>query len=498
MERRGFSWDFDNVVMTTVGVDIGSSTSHLTFSRVWLQREIQLLSSRFVVLKRETLYRSPVMLTPYIEHGQIDAKELARFIADAYVAANIRRQDVDSGAVILTGVALARSNSRAIAEMFAEDGGRFVCASAGHILEAILAAHGSGAVEMSQQRHETILNIDVGGGTTKLALIVDGAIEATMAVGIGARLILFDETGRVQHVEPHGAVLAQRARVALVFGERVGAEERRRIAAVMASSIIAAARGELTSSDRKDLLLAGTMPRYSAVTSITFSGGVSEFIDGKTTEDFNDLAPELADALRMRFRELPGAVVASHERIRATVVGASQYSMQLSGNTVYVSDPARLPLHNIPVVRFAIGSRGDWSAGSISTAIRREAALLGIDAHEGPVGIAVAGPIEPDYRTVRSLAEGLLEFHTAASSSALPMIIALQGDLAATLGRILADDIGTKVQLIVLDGLELEALDYMDIGQVLMPSNAIPVVIKSLLFPKAVPEVVKGGSGDGR
>ena len=86
-----------------------------------------------------------------------------------------RRSDVDSGAVILTGEAIKRKNAQAIDELFAAEAGKFVCATAGHKLECTLAAHGAGAVKLSQERGECLLHVDIGGGTTKLALIDNGA-----------------------------------------------------------------------------------------------------------------------------------------------------------------------------------------------------------------------------------------------------------------------------------------------------------------------------------
>ena len=184
-------WQVDNVELTTVGIDVGSATSHLMFSHLHLRRRAQGYSTRFVVVERKVLHRSDVLLTPYQADGLIDARALERFIAGAYDAAGLSREDIDAGAVILTGVALERANSRRIAELFADEGGRFVCASAGHNLEALLAAHGSGSVARSADG-EVVLNIDVGGGTTKYALCADGQVAATMAIWGGARLIVLD------------------------------------------------------------------------------------------------------------------------------------------------------------------------------------------------------------------------------------------------------------------------------------------------------------------
>ena len=143
-------WSQENVELSTIGIDIGSSTSHLLFAKVLLQRQSQGLSSRFVVVHRQVMWRSPIMLTPFLPDGTIDAARLGAFIADCYAQAGFGRDDVDSGAVILTGEAIKRHNARAIDELFAAEAGKFVCATAGHKLECTLAAHGAGAVRLSQ------------------------------------------------------------------------------------------------------------------------------------------------------------------------------------------------------------------------------------------------------------------------------------------------------------------------------------------------------------
>ena len=193
-------WRLDNVEFTTVGIDVGSSTSHLMFSRVHLRRQAHQLSSRFVVIERRTLWSSPIRLTPFLDDDTIDSAELATFIEDAYRNAGLSRDDVDTGAVILTGEAVKRKNASAIAALFASDAGKFVCASAGHHMECVLAAHGSGAAALSKNTGKTVLNCDIGGGTTKLAYSVAGGqsqLHVTCAVAVGGRLIAFDDAGRV-------------------------------------------------------------------------------------------------------------------------------------------------------------------------------------------------------------------------------------------------------------------------------------------------------------
>jgi len=157
------------------------------FARLRLQRLADSLSSRYVVVEREILHRSPIVLTPYAAGDAIDAAALEGLIAGWYRDAKLSREDVDTGAVILTGAALQRRNARELDELFAREGGKFVCATAGHALEATLAAHGSGSVARSRRDGATIVHVDIGGGTTKLARIENGAIVATSAIAVGAR-----------------------------------------------------------------------------------------------------------------------------------------------------------------------------------------------------------------------------------------------------------------------------------------------------------------------
>src|SRR6266849_5634231 len=112
--------------------------------------------------------------------------------------------DIDTGVVILTGEALRRDNAQAIAGLLAEQGGDFVTATAGHHMEAMLAGYGSGAARISSDQGKRILNIDIGGGTTKLALVENGRVTATAAIHIGGRLQVVDDNGRIVRLDPAG------------------------------------------------------------------------------------------------------------------------------------------------------------------------------------------------------------------------------------------------------------------------------------------------------
>src|ERR1700686_758037 len=201
-------WKQENIEFKTVGIDIGSSTSPLLFAKVALERRSQGLSSRFVVVGREIVWRSPILLTPFLPDETIDAFALGEFIRRCYGDAGFTQGEIDSGAVILTGEAIKRSNARAIDELFAAEAGKFVCATAGHKLESRLAAHGSGAVALSKARDACLLHVDVGGGTTKLALMDRGVIVGLCAFAVGGRLIAKDAQGAWARIDQSAQLVA--------------------------------------------------------------------------------------------------------------------------------------------------------------------------------------------------------------------------------------------------------------------------------------------------
>src|SRR5258705_8137079 len=164
--------DEDEIVILSVGVDIGSSTSHLVFSRIVLER----LDSRYVVTARETFYQSDILLTPFLKEGEetIDAQALGAFIERQYKDAKVDPDEIDTGALILTGVAVRRRNARKIGELFAAQAGKMVAVSAGDSLETVMAAYGSGAAAASIRDKQTIMNVDIGGGTAHIPGWRDG------------------------------------------------------------------------------------------------------------------------------------------------------------------------------------------------------------------------------------------------------------------------------------------------------------------------------------
>jgi ethanolamine utilization protein EutA len=470
-------WKAENVELTTVGIDIGSSTSHLMFARVHLQRKTQMLSSEFVVVGREILWRSPILFTPFLPDFTIDAARLGEFIESAYGAAGVAPERIDSGAVILTGEAIKRKNAEAIARLFAAQAGKFVCASAGHHMECVLAAHGAGATAISRHTHRTILNVDIGGGTTKFALIEKGEIRSTCAIAVGGRLIVQDAAGRLTRVEEPARQAARALGIDLVLGEVLAPMDRERLVDALAAAVLNLVHGHEPQGLAKELLLTEPLDRAAEPHIVTFTGGVSEYIFGRETRTFGDIAQPLAQRVAAALSST-GKVMDPGQGIRATVIGASQFTVQLSGKTIHLSPRAGLPVRNVPVVFPTLDLDRPFDARAVAGAVA--SAIQRIELRSGqPVALGIRWRGEPYYQRLRELAAGIAQ----ASPAGAPLILMVDRDVGRLLGHILEHEIGFASGVISIDGVQLRELDYVDIGELIEPSEVVPVVIKSLLFP---------------
>ncbi|MGA8229288.1 MAG: ethanolamine ammonia-lyase reactivating factor EutA, partial [Xanthobacteraceae bacterium] len=274
----------DEIRLLSVGVDIGSSTSHLVFSRIVLER----LDARYVVSEREVFHQSDILLTPYAGEDTIDARALGAFIERAYKDALVSPEEIDTGALILTGVAVARRNARAIGELFAREAGKLVAVSAGDSLETIMAAHGAGAVARSIRDGIAVMNVDVGGGTSKIAVCADGRVAAVTALDVGARLICVDTDGTVRRIEPAGRRFGAELGLALEPGGKLAESDTQRLAGAMADCLFEAIRGGSPVVAGRSLLRLDPLRWRGPVGALTFSGGVSEFVYGREAKHFDD------------------------------------------------------------------------------------------------------------------------------------------------------------------------------------------------------------------
>jgi ethanolamine utilization protein EutA len=478
-------WQQDNVTLKSVGIDIGSAGTQVVFSRVHLRRLGEELTSRYFVIARETFYQSPVRLTPYASEHRIDDRALGAIIDDAYAAARIHPDDIDTGVVILTGEALRRDNAEGIAGVLAEQGGEFVCATAGHHMEAMLAAYGSGAARVSHETGRRLLNIDMGGGTTKLATVEGGRVLATAALHVGGRLLVVDEDGRIERLDPAGRFHACAAGFDWRPGAVVGAADLDQVAAGMADVLVAALCTRPLPETARQLYLTEPLSDLGAIAGVMFSGGVAEYVYGREVLDFGDLGRRLGRAVRARLDggALPWPLLPAGECIRATALGASEYSVQLSGNTSYISSPgALLPRRNLQVVRPDLDLAGAIEPDAVARAIGERLTAFDLEGVDTDVALAFTWAGMPAYERISAFARGIRQGLRDRIDKKLPLYVMLDGDIAMTLGGILHRDWRIGCETCVIDGITLRDFDYIDLGRIRVPSLTVPVTIKSLVF----------------
>lgn len=472
--------DEEKASLTSVGVDIGSSTTHIVFSTIRLEQE----AGRYVVAERAVHYESDIFLTPYADDQTIDAEALRAIIEDQYGWAQLTPDDIDTGALILTGVAVRRQNARAIGELFAVETGKFVSVSAGDRLEAAMAAYGSGAATNSGLTGATVMNVDIGGGTTKIAVCTDGAIADLTAIDIGARVIAFDENGTINRIEEAGRRFADEAGFELKPGMTMPQGAAEKIAGCMADRIMEIVTLSDLSDETASLLRLPPIGWRGRIDALTFSGGVSEYIYGYDDTSVGDLGPALARAIRDRVEQTGMRLMEPVESIRATVVGASQYTIQLSGTTIFVEPLDILPIRNIPVLRPALDLDAE-EIDPVLVAKEVSASLERFELADGdrPVALGFDWRGSASFTRVDQFLTGIMEGLAPVFSQGHPLILVCEGDIGRVFGRHAAEEMTFENPVISIDGIALEAFDFIDIGAPLPGSAAVPVVIKSLLFP---------------
>jgi ethanolamine utilization protein EutA len=363
--------------------------------------------------------------------------------------------------------------------------GKFVCASAGHHLEAVLAANGSGTVARSRRDQRTYLNVDIGGGTTKLALVADGQIISTAAVAVGARLVVRDEEGRLTRIEAPARKVAEHIGVKLVIGEPLASDDELKLVDAWTDILAGLIAHRPPEGLAAELMLTEPLATDVEPSAVTFSGGVSEFLFYREARDFGDLGKPLAKAMRAALLNgkitLP-AIIDPNLGIRATAIGASLFTVQV-GHNLYVSDESVLPLRNLPVLLPRIDLAGEIDPASVASAIGEAMMRADLEEGEQPVALSVRWPEdEVSEARVQALAQGIRDGMPRTIEAKLPIVLLADQTIARALGKALKEDLGIASEVITLEGVSVAEYDFIDVAAVVQPSNVVPVSIKSLLF----------------
>ena len=435
--------------LLSLGLDVGTTSTQMVLSELTIENQAgNFAVPEMEIQERKILYKSPVYFTPLIRGELVDGEKIREIVDKEYENAGISRTEVDTGAIIITGETSRKENARSVLEALSRYAGDFVVATAGPDLESVLAAKGAGAVEYSAQTGKRVLHMDIGGGTSNLALIEAGKIVATTCLNVGGRLVKLDETGKILYVSPVLARLFWKKK-----GEVVSHGEMEELAEklVQALEMVGGLREKAELLEKLRTKEAeGVWPEVPAGTVISFSGGVADCVEhDRSWLEFGDIGPELGKAIR-KSRLCKGEYRLGAETIRATVVGAGCHSAQLSGSTVFHQN-VDFPLKNLPVVE-------DLSA---------------LERLDGP-GVLMVNGEALDFAGVRDLAKSVT------ASMKPPVYLAVSADLAKALGVQIALILGSAAQVLCIDRVHLREGDYLDVGVPVGP--AIPVVVKTLIL----------------
>lgn len=445
--------------LLSVGLDVGTTSTQLIVSQLTISnRASSFAVPEMEIADRKILYRSPVHFTPLLEGNLVDGDKIRLIVEEEYKKAGISRNQVDTGAVIITGETSRRENAKAVLDALSEHAGDFVVATAGPALESVLAARGAGAVSWSAETGQTVFHMDIGGGTANLALIEDGVITCTDCLNVGGRLIKV-EAGRICYISPVLEGLC-----GFSVGDSVTPDELEPIAEMLVHALEMAAGlrppTELLAKLRTTEL--GQHPGCHVQNAvISFSGGVADCIDTDHPPfAFGDMGPILGRAIR-NSKLCQGPYRLGEETIRATVIGAGCHSAQLSGSTVFCQNMP-LPIKNRPVVAI---SEPDLSVSAIRQKLSGQDTLsvLALPELDGL-----------DYARIKALASVLSEAMPA------PIIVSVEQDMAKALGQAIALCRPEGDSILCIDRIRLKNGDYLDVGNPIGP--ALPVVVKTLIL----------------
>lgn len=398
-----------------------------------------------------------------------------------YRTANIAVTDVDTGAVIVTGETAKKSNAEWIVNALAGESGKFVAATAGPNFEAVLAAYGSGAVTRSMETGKTIMNVDIGGGSSNIAVCRDGRVVATAAINVGGRLIATNQTGAIIRLEETGKKLAALIGISLKIGTVLQEAHKQRIADALAESLIESIHGRNTQSTTQLLMMTPPLEFNEDIHLVTFSGGVAEYVYGTENSTFNDLGVDLARSIMKRTEALGMTIEKPDQRIRATVIGAGNFSLQVSGSTTFLSSGLEYPIRDLPVL-VPFTPRRKASANDIQRAI--SSALRRFDLREGEDRMILSfnDAVRPSYENLAEFARGVVAALPVTISKNRPILLCFDTDIGNSVGNIMRRETGITNQILSIDEISLSEGDFIDIGAPIIEDVVVPVVVKTLVF----------------
>lgn len=475
--------------VTSIGLDIGTSTTKMIVSRLLIDETKNRFSLPGVrIVDRQIQYTSDIYTTPVKNDIDIDVDALAAILSNEYSRSGVKLSDVKAGAVIITGETARKENAEAIIHYLAEKAGDFVIATAGNDLEGILAGKGSGAFKRSNDLDGAIANVDIGGGTANVALFQNGIVIQTFTFHVGGRLIRLSKNGTAEYISPYIQPWLDAHLFNVTPGLPVTYRQLYTIGEKMGEAMFSFLIGKPVS--HAELLLVAPLAKpVVPVQEVMFSGGVARMMEttrpitmGSVTRH-GDMGPLLAYALSETADKYPITIQRASETTRATVIGAGMQNTEVSGATVFV-DESLLPIKNVPILKVAVESDGDWNPVLFEERVinvLQQAKQLYQDHSGAPFALALSDISYCTYAMLTSIAETIqIGFNLYDRESNLIVVIC-EADMAKALGQALTKKSPPHRKIICLDQIDFTHGDYIDLG-LPVAGEAISISIKTLAF----------------
>ncbi|MGJ1060917.1 ethanolamine ammonia-lyase reactivating factor EutA [Enterococcus faecalis] len=468
--------------LLTVGIDLGTSTTQLVLSELTVENFASAFTvPRISISDKKVIYRSDIIFTPLLNQSEIDAEPIKAFVAEQYRQAGIHKQDIQMGAVIITGETARKSNANNVLRALSGYAGDFVVATAGPDLESIIAGKGAGAQTYSETKRKPVVNLDIGGGTTNLAVFKDGEVIDTACFDIGGRLIKLDQQQKITYIAPKIQEIINKKGLILHLGDQATEQNLlpiiSELVAVLENSI-----GLGTQSPFYQLLVTNhPLRKGEELPIVTFSGGVADCLNTTSTNLFKygDIGLLLGKYLRKSLIFSEKEVLESAETIRATVVGAGSHTAEISGSTIAYREQI-LPVKNIPILKLA---QEDETLTVTELGQRIQEKLNWHRIEETPqIALAIRGMNNPTFADIQRYGQGIVEGLANLVAEQIPIIVMVDEDMAKALGHALSAHLPKDYPFICLDSVKVENGDYVDIGLPVAEGAVLPVIVKTLVF----------------
>ncbi len=478
----------NNEVVKSVGIDIGTTTTQLVISTLTVKNTAPgTLVPRMQITDKVVDYKSEIYFTPIKDQSIVDATRIEELIRNEFVKAGIKPEEIDTGAVIITGETAKKENAKRISLQVAGLAGDFVVATAGGKLESIIAGKGSGASDFSKKKYCTVANIDIGGGTSNVGIFRNGKAIDSCCINIGGRLLQVEKNiGIVSHIsEPMDAILKD-CDINIGVGAMVDLRIMEQICTRMAEIILECISLKNLSQLAQKLLMTNPLRLNYEIDAVMISGGVADYVykEGfeenlKEVTQYGDVGPLLGQSINRLFSSKGLKLVKPTETIRATVIGAGVQTLDVSGSTILVADDS-LPLKNVPVMLpFAETIPADEE--KIASSIRQMIDNFYEDDNLANLAIAFQGNQYFTFKDIQKIAKGIIGGSEKAINAKQPLIIVLEQDSGKVLGQSLKY-LRPDANIICIDQIKVDEGDYIDIGRSIAGGSVVPVVIKTLVF----------------